>query len=145
MQVADAGNVATDAGGQSFLERLGFGISEAEQNRINSQISDFDRQIRGPIELFAEALEIKDAVAVPLFITGTGLALIGSGLAITGAAVTGGSVATGPGAGLLAPAGLFITANGVAITTIGGSIAFDTINRTFGTSLPTIPQLRRGP
>lgn len=120
-------------------------MSDAELGRIDQQIADFERQIRGPIELLGEALEIKDAVAVPLFLTGTGLALVGSGLAITGSAITGGSVATGPGAGLLAPAGLFITANGVAITTVGGSIAFDTINRVFGTNLPTLPPLRRGP
>jgi hypothetical protein len=32
-------------GAQSFLQRLGFGISEAEQNQINSQLSDFERQM----------------------------------------------------------------------------------------------------
>ena len=106
---------------------------------IDHQIANFEQQVGPMIRTMATLYHIEEAIAVPLLITGTGLAILGVGAFALATAPVSVPVA------LLAGGILGVT--GVGVTAVGLDLGATQANESFGTSLPTTgrlpPLLRR--
>jgi len=81
------------------------------------------------IEMHGTVVYYADKIAAPLFVMGTGGAMV-----VGGGAMIGGSATTGPGAFLLAPAGFATMAEGAGIFYFGANMGIYNVNQVFGTS-----------